>query len=72
MALIVLKNLFCSVTPWCEAWCLMPEPIEENEWYGCEKKERIRFVMRQDLLDAIAGDTDGGILYDSWGDVIGG
>ena len=41
LTLIVLKNLFCSVIPWCEAWCLMLEQIEENKWYGCEKKERL-------------------------------
>ena len=48
----------------------MLEQIEENEWYGCEKKERLRFVTKEDLLDTIAGDSDGGLLYDSWGDVI--
>mmetsp|Transcript_20304 Transcript_20304/g.48819 ORF Transcript_20304/g.48819 Transcript_20304/m.48819 type:complete len:179 (+) Transcript_20304:124-660(+) len=66
LTLIVLKNRIGSATPWCS----MLEQIEEKEWYGGEKRERLRFVMREDLLDAIAGDSDGGLLYDSWGDVI--
>eukprot|EP00578_Thalassiosira_sp_NH16_P019948 CAMPEP_0181099914 /NCGR_PEP_ID=MMETSP1071-20121207/12911_1 /TAXON_ID=35127 /ORGANISM="Thalassiosira sp., Strain NH16" /LENGTH=148 /DNA_ID=CAMNT_0023182603 /DNA_START=232 /DNA_END=675 /DNA_ORIENTATION=- len=63
LTLIVMKNRDGIMTTSCY---YKLKQIEENEWYGCEKKESLRFVMREDLVNAIEGKSDGGLLYDSW------
>ena len=66
MTLIILKNRHGTQT----LWCPLLEQMEENEWDGGDKNGRLRFVTTSCFHDTIRGESAGGLLYDSWGDVV--
>lgn len=66
MSLVVMKNRYGARTPFHP----FLDSIEENEWQCAEKPGRLRFVSDRDLMKTIRGESDGGLLYDSWGDAI--
>ena len=42
----------------------------ENEWNSANKTGRLRIVYDRDLMKTIRGESDRGLLYDSWGDAV--